>query len=521
MRGLARLLTWAFLLIAVGAAGALGAAGGRDASFGANGFTTISVAGNNEFLEEVVVLENGKILAAGGSGGPPAPAGFTLVRLLRNGAPDPAFGTGGVQIQPDTGPLSPRSLAAIEMQTDGKIVGAGLGRGPGGNDAFGFARYLADGTPDTTFGDNGIRIVQPTMSGDARDVAPTPNGGVIAVGGQGSGQVAIVKLTSGGDPDTAFGPGGIRSLDVPGGSGETGNAVRVLADGTILIGGSADTGAFLAKLEPDGDPIAGFGTAGIATFNFGDNPLNPTGEIFAVAPLPGGGVAAAGDNFISGNDRDAVVLKAVSNGSPDQAFGTNGQVHLNPTAGSDSAFDLVRVEDRLLAAGQRDVSDADSTRGVWLFRLLRGGALDATFGAGGQRVHKASPKDSGAFGLALQPDGRPVIAGTVIPEGENFTQLLVGRFQADPTCFGRLPTVRGTGRRDVLRGTRGRDVIVGLAGPDVIRSFTGRDLICSGAGPDRVLSGRGRDRIDAGGGRRDFCNGGQGRDQLLRCERRR
>ena len=521
MRGLWRTLTWALVVLGtVGAGAALGAAGDRDRDFAIDGFAVKDLPGNNEFFEDLVILESGKILAAGGSGGPPAPAGFTLERLLRGGSPDGAYGVGGVQVQPDTGVAGgPRSLSAIEIQPDGKIAAAGLARGTGGSDSFGFARYLPDGTPDTSFGDNGIRVVQPTMFGDALDVAPTPDGGMIAVGSQGSGQVAIVKLTAAGDPDTAFGPGGIRSLDLPG-TGEFGSAVRVPDNGTILIGGSTDQGAFLAKLDGSGNPVPGFGSGGIAIFNFGANPLDPVGEIFDLRLLPGGGVVAVGDSFIASQDREAVVLKTNPNGSANVNFGASGLVRLNPTNRGDSAFALSLVENRILVAGTRAKADDDTTERVWLFRLLANGRLDGTFGAGGQKVHAPSPKDGSAFGLALQPDGRPVIAGTVIPDGENFSQLLVGRFQADPTCFGRLPTVRGTGRRDVLRGTRGRDVIVGLGGADVIRSFAGRDLLCSGAGPDRNFGGGGRDRINAGGGG-DLCNGGAGRDQLRGCERRR
>ncbi len=513
MPGKARQLILFVVLAMACASAALAAPGGRDSSFGTNGFTVIDVPGNNEFLSDLVVLDDGKILAAGGDPGPPAPAGNLLVRLSPSGVRDQSFGNAGIQVQPDTGAGSPRSLSDIEIQADGKIAAVGLGRGPGGNDAFGFARYLPGGAPDTGFGANGIRIVQTAVSSDGLGVAPTPDGGMIGVGTQSTDQVAIVKLTPGGDPDTAFGPGGVRSLDLPG-TPEFGSAVTVLDGGTILIGGTSEGGAFLAKLDASGNPVAGFGTGGIATFNLSADPTDPTGEIFALVPLPGGGVAAAGDNFLAPGDREAIVLKVLANGNPDPNFGANGQVHLNPTTTSDSAFDLVRVEDRLLVAGEQGER-------VWLFRLLRNGALDPTFGSGGETVHQPANGTGSAAALAVQADGRPLIAGTAIPDGANFNQLLVGRFKADTKCFGKLPTVLGTSGPNVLRGTRRRDVIVGLGGGDVIKSFAGRDLICSGAGPDRVFSGRGRDRIDAGPGNPDRCDGGPGRDQLLRCERRR
>ena len=83
------------------------------------------------------------------------------------------------------------------------------------------------------------------------------------------------------------------------------------------------------------------------------------------------------------------------------------------------------------------------------------------------------------------------------------------------TCFGRVPTIRGSG---VLRGTPGNDVILGSAGSDVIDGGGGDDAMCGGGGDDILAGGPGSDRLDGGAGT-DLCDGGPGSDTAVACER--
>src|SRR6266536_3291285 len=64
------------------------------------------------------------------------------------GALDPSFGTGG-QVTTDFGGFD--SAQAVAVQSDGKIVAAGS---TGGGD-FALARYNGDGSLDSTFGSGG------------------------------------------------------------------------------------------------------------------------------------------------------------------------------------------------------------------------------------------------------------------------------------------------------------------------------------------------------------------------------
>jgi uncharacterized delta-60 repeat protein len=505
-------------------------AGLPDPTFGANGFSIVDEPSlKNEFLNDVIVLPDGKILGAGARGNL---SGFLLARLTPAGLPDPGFGTEGIRVEDDLNMEgNPREIEAIEARADGKLVAAGLGRGPGGVGAFEFARYKPNGELDPTFGTSGLTTVPITPSGEAFSLAQTPDGKLVAAGDNGSGNEAVVvRLTEDGEPDPTFNaaPKGVRVVDVPG-IAEEAEAVQVLSDGTILFGGVAENGAFLAELDASGKPVMGFGNAGIAVLDLGTDVV-PTGEIFDLEVLPDGRILATGDALAAPNDEESFVARFLPNGELDPSFAGGGVFRANPTPEDDETESLEVLPDgRILAAGLRGESDLGQTADTWLYRLTAEGRRDMTFGSNGEAFASAAPGDDGAFGLALQPDGRAVIAGDA--EGPAGSKLLFGRFLADPSpepirapkaqrCAGRKATIVGTAKADRIKGTKRADVIVALGGNDRISSGAGNDLICAGAGNDRVNGGAGKDRLLGGAGKDgiiggagpDLCIGGAGRD---------
>ncbi len=93
--------------------------------------------------------------------------------------------------------------------------------------------------------------------------------------------------------------------------------------------------------------------------------------------------------------------------------------------------------------------------------------------------------------------------------------------ESSPRCFGLVPTILGTYKRDHLVGTMGDDVIMGLGGRDQISAKGGDDTICGGPhreplseygdGVGIIHSGPGHDRVRGGSGNDDVY-GGEGQD---------
>jgi uncharacterized delta-60 repeat protein len=536
------LATASVLALAPTAQGA--GAGLPDPTFGSGGFTILDEpAESNEQLYDLVIQPDGKILAAGAKG---ASKGFILARFNPDGSSDLGFGPGGIKVEPDleeTG--SPRGIADIEARPDGKILAMGLGRGTGGLNSFLFARYTPEGVIDPTWGKGGFRLVQLATFVIPGGLALAPDGKIVGVGDSDS-TVPVVRLTEDGKNDASFNaaPIGVRELDVPGTTSEAADAVKVLGDGTILVGGSAGSlGAFLGELDVEGKPVAGFGSGGTTTFDLGTNPT-PSGSVESLQVLPDGRILAAGGASSGpGGNRQLVVARFTADGKLDPTFAGGGIFRSDPTSGGDEATALVVQPDgKIVVAGLRGQMNMDELGDTYLLRLTADGQLDPGFGAGGETVASASPFADQANGLALQGDGRPVIAG--FADGIGGHQLLVGRFTVDqpvtatetkkdetaPTgrCGGRKATRIGTSKADRIVGTKGADVIVGLKGNDRIKGRGGNDLICAGAGndvvsggggQDRLLGGAGKDRILGGPGR-DICIGGGGRDSAgASCER--
>jgi uncharacterized delta-60 repeat protein len=122
-------------------------------------------------------------------------------------------------------------------------------------------------------------------------------------------------------------------------------------------------------------------------------------------------------------------------GEPDAGFGTGGLVTTDLTSDSDSACCVALQSDgRIVVAGWKGSSGASAGKG-FVARYLANGVLDSTFG-GGVVTPNFSAGDDLVQGLAIQADGKIVVAGsTISPE----TNIALARYNPDgsfDTSFG-------------------------------------------------------------------------------------
>jgi len=127
--------------------------GSLDSSFGIDGVTKISFR-TEDIPYDVVVQPDGKIVVAGYSSVGNMDDEFALARLNPDGSLDTSFGQGGKVESDFEG--NETTISAITLQADGKIVAAGRTETQEG-DLFVIARYLADGSLDTSFGSGGVQ----------------------------------------------------------------------------------------------------------------------------------------------------------------------------------------------------------------------------------------------------------------------------------------------------------------------------------------------------------------------------
>jgi uncharacterized delta-60 repeat protein len=149
--------------------------GGFDPSFGYQGVVYMAPQnGQSVYFHGVKQLPSGELLVVGRMG-----ARGLLARFTASGAIDYSFGTQSVQLFDGfSNTLSSSGLLlGLALQPDGKIVV----RGSSGND-FALARFQPNGTPDATFGVDGLLRVHEDDVDALTDLYVQPDGKYLGVG---------------------------------------------------------------------------------------------------------------------------------------------------------------------------------------------------------------------------------------------------------------------------------------------------------------------------------------------------
>ena len=340
---------------------------------------------------------------------------------------DPAYGVGG-KVTTQVGNSQSEALAAA-VQTDGRLVAAGYGFSTSNAD-FALARYNSDGSLDASFGANG-KVVTDIAGGDdfvlALAIQPADGkliaAGSSASGGGGGGDFAIARYNSDGTLDATFGAGGIVTTDFGGNSADYIDGIALQADGKIVAAGYRFSGSFfhfaLARYNSDGSLDASFGTGGkvVTALTAFDDLAR------AVVIQADGKIVAAGEA-----NADFALVRYNADGTLDASFGVGGKAVTSINV-FDAAYDVVVQPDgRLVAAGEAgDGNNADFA----LVRYTAGGALDATFGAGGIVTTAFAAGDEIAYALKLDANNRIIAGGYSFSSGNE--DFAIARYNGNGT----------------------------------------------------------------------------------------
>ena len=257
--------------------------GSLDTSFGNGGIVTTTFP-EGSYAFDVALQPDGKIIAAGTVfvnfiPGESSNTDFALARYNPDGTPDATFGNGG-QVSTDFVGLEDDAFSIL-IQPDGKIVAVGSANDPATFYDFAAARYLSNGTIDTTFGVAGkVRTDFGDQNFDrARSAALQTDGRIVAAGfaiSQNGGvqNFAVARYTSSGVLDTTFSRDGKTQIDF-GNCCQSATKVLLQSDGKIItVGGSngesAEDDFLLARLNPRGSLDNTFGVGGQVRTSFGD-----------------------------------------------------------------------------------------------------------------------------------------------------------------------------------------------------------------------------------------------------------
>jgi uncharacterized delta-60 repeat protein len=402
--------------------------GGLDRGFGDGGLVTTGfpTGTHARAVAEAVALEpNGRIVLAGRAG-----PNLALVRYRPNGSLDRSFADRGRLLSD----LSGAKGVAAAVEPDGRIVVAGSSNGQ-----LALARYLPDGTLDSSFGHGGEGIsglapraeaialggggtilvvaggagktcrgatlarylpdgsLDPSF-GNAGEVT-APFGCAVSVvmqgprivlagtrAGSGGGDFALARYQPDGSLDRSFGDGGLVVSDL-GGDDES-RAAATGGDGRVVVAGSSDGHLALARYSPDGSLDPSFAEGGEAIASGGATSADPA----AVVPTGDGGLVVAGSVRRQGSPGNRFALWGYGpEGSLDRSFGDGGRT-LGPRGAGEAA--ALQPHGGLLAAGTAPLGGSTlEPAGFALARFTGAGSTPASpgpAGGGAERTATAS-----------------------------------------------------------------------------------------------------------------------------------
>ena len=214
----------------------------------------------------------------------------------------------------------------------------------------------------------------------------------------------IVKVHADGSPDTSFDDDGV-VLTALGAGGASAEGIALQPDGKIVVAGSAVDRAgnpllAIVRYRTDGSLDPTFGNRGRV--------LLPGGTAVDVAIDSLGRIVVAGEAA-----PDFLVVRLLPAGAIDLSFGQQGRTRSGFVNRSAKASDLALSSGKILVGGGvvTQLADGSSKVGFALMRFTRAGTLDPTFDVDGKAITTFTQGDAGLAELAVTNSGKIVAAG--------------------------------------------------------------------------------------------------------------
>jgi uncharacterized delta-60 repeat protein len=426
--------------------------GSPDTSFDGDGIVTTQTSFQDDTAYGVALQADGKIVVAGY--GVENDNTFTIVRYNANGSLDTSFDGDGIA-ETTFGAVDAYGQAIV-LQPNGKIVVAGYILNSGSR--FALARYNSDGSLDTSFdGDGKLTTGAGPTNNISRAVALQPDGKILLTGQSGISNASVLatyRYNPDGSPDNSFGTNGLVTTTISN-TNNSSNFVAYQNIGKILVGGASDGEFSLVRYNLNGTLDSSFGAGGKVTteiMSFSADKAN------GIAVQPDGRIILTGEtrNGTNGNDSDFAVVRYLISGSRNfdfegdrradvsvfRARGFNGYWYtLQSSNNSFSIIKLGRESDIIVPAdydGDRKADAAVFRSGNWyIYQSAARNFTVKTFGAPDGIPIAADYDGDGKADLAVFAQGVWSILKSsdgsqqVVPFGTATDKPLTGDYDGD------------------------------------------------------------------------------------------
>ncbi|WP_052700177.1 putative Ig domain-containing protein [Methylocucumis oryzae] len=322
---------------------------------------------------------------------------------------------------------------AVSLQSDGKIVITGYSETRNGAQ-IALVRYNSDGSLDTEFNQTGTVLTALAGVDDrAFDLSIDDDGNLLVTGFSltaSNYDFAVLRYLANGQLDASFGEQGVVTTDFGQANtalfGDRAYSVATQTDGKIIVAGFSSNGKSenfaLARYHQDGSLDTSFS---------GDGKLNTDldgGAEFgqAVSLQDDGKIVVAGYDYQSANTNFQLV-RYTSQGTLDTSFGNAGKVSTDFDGKTDWAQDLaIQADGKLVVAGY---NFSNTSADFELARYNSDGSLDNSFSDDGKLTTDFNAGLDKAQAIALQTDGKILVAGSSFNNGQ--WDFAVARYNND------------------------------------------------------------------------------------------
>ena len=284
------------------------------------------------------------------------------------------------------------------------------------------------GTLDTSFNGTGVVTTGFGAFAGASSVAIQPDGKIVAFGSSSGGSSSIfsaARYNSDGQLDTSFNNSGIIQTSI-GEGGSSASSVAIQSDGKIVAAGATVVSAqpfstpdiALVRYNNNGTLDASFNGFGIVTTHIGGGDV-----AHSVAIQPDGKIIVAGGHNTQSSPLTFALVRYNSNGTLDTSFNGTGKV-LTPNGAAYSV--AIQSDGKIVAAGDVGVNFS-------VARYNNDGTPDTSFNGSGVVVTAVSPGSDGGRSVAIQSDGKIVVAGYADDINQGHPDFVVVRYNSNGT----------------------------------------------------------------------------------------
>lgn len=177
---------------------------------------------------------------------------------------------------------------------------------------------------------------------------------------------------------------------------------------------------FIIVIAAPGDRDLGFGADGVVSLPY------PTGLLTEEAS--GSLLVAQVDGLINPNGGPTPITTRIARYSPDGVRDSSLNIQIENFF---PAAMLATPDGKIVLVGNEGDDPVIFVKWFVVWRYNADGTPDTTFGKGGRAIAGFKSDYGNAAAAALQPDGKLLVAGTLIPESQDANRIAIARFTVD------------------------------------------------------------------------------------------